>query len=292
MTKTIGVIVARFQVPDLHIGHRYTIDYALERHEHVLVILGVSYSQTDRNPLSFEMRKGMLESLYPGKLTIIASASLPSSRETRSQKIDNLIRETFPSRDAVIYGARDSVIHNYEGIFPTVEVPTIYSGSATSVRQSVGVINSSDFRAGVVHSYMQRKAQSHSAVDVAILGVQRVLLVSKKDEEGKLRFPGVFFNPDEDASFEQAGMRCIRKEIPSIRCTNNLSIIGSQRISDVRYKKTNESVVSLLMMTYYIDGEPHPGKGVDSVEWVPLSECGNRLIESHIPLLDSLRHCM
>lgn len=289
MTESIGVIVARFQVHNLHVGHRYTVEYVLERHQEVLVILGVSYSSTDRNPLSFEMRKGMLESLYPGRLTIVPSTSSPSSIETRSQMIDVLIRKTFPNRDAVVYGARDSFIHNYSGIFPVREVPTVYSGSATQVRESVGVINSPDFRAGVVYSHVHRKVGIHSAVDVAILGPQGILLVGKKNEEGRLRFPGVFFNPDEDDSFEQAGIRCVQKEIPTIRFADSLKFVASQRISDWRFKKTRESVVSLLMKTHYINGDPHPGVGVDSVEWVPLSECGNRLIESHIPLLNLLK---
>jgi bifunctional NMN adenylyltransferase/nudix hydrolase len=279
---TVGVIVARFQVPALHEGHRYVLDYVLERHTTVLVILGVSYAMTDRNPLSYEMRKGMLEDMYPNQLVVVPSNSLPSSYEERSRRIDEVIENAFPNQNAVVYGSRDSFVHTYQGKFPTEEVPTVFSGSATDIRQNVGVINSDDFRSGVVYANMHRKQIAYSAVDVGIVdhSVGKVLLVSKDDEEGGLRFPGVFFNPEIDDSYEAAGLRCIEKEMPGVQVAS-LKIIRSLKIDDWRFSKTKDSIVTLLMITQYVSGEARPGKGVDGIEWIPVYDLPRRLIENH-----------
>jgi bifunctional NMN adenylyltransferase/nudix hydrolase len=228
----------------------------------------------------------MIEGLYPdGRLTIVGSDSLPSSYEERSRKIDTLIRQSFPDHDAIIYGSRDSFVHTYQGIFSKHEVPTVYSGSATEVRKAIPVINSFDFRAGVIYATMNRKPLSHPAVDVVIVDsdLQRVLLVGKRDEEGKLRFPGVFFDPELDQSYEDAGLRCCSKEIPTVRISQPL-IIKSHKVDDWRYRKTRQGVITLLMKAYYRGGEPSPGKGVDTVAWVNCHDVRDALIKSHQPL--------
>lgn len=281
----VGVVVARFQVPSLHEGHRYILDYVLERHKTALVILGCSPIQTHRNPLSFEMRRGMIESAYPQKFTIVSSDSLPSSYEERSRRIDEVIRNTFPNRSAVIYGSRDSFVHTYRGIFKTHEVPTIFSGSATEIREKVDVINSVDFRSGVIYANLHRKRVGYPTVDVAILDStsEQVLLVGKKDEEGKLRFPGVFFDPDLDDSYESAGLRCVAKEIPGIT-TTPLELLQSLKLDDWRFRKTHNQVVTILLQARYVEGMPLPGKGVDQVIWVNLNNLEKVLVDCHKPL--------
>jgi bifunctional NMN adenylyltransferase/nudix hydrolase len=285
---SVGVIVARFHVPELHDGHRYTIDYVRERHEDVLIILGTAERLNDRNSLSFEMRKGMVESSYPdAKLSIVPSPSLPSSYEERSRRIDILIRSYFPDREAVMYGARDSFIHTYKGIFPKHEVPTVYTGSATEIRKAIQVINSADFRSGVIYAHMDRKPAGYPAVDVVIVNPSRdqVLLVGKEEEEGRLRFPGVFFTPSRDTSYEDAARRCLSKEVPGI-IVGPLQIIASHQIDDGRFRKTREGIVTLLMKVEYQEGVPRRGKGIDAVQWVNFEDVRQVIIVGHKPLVD------
>jgi bifunctional NMN adenylyltransferase/nudix hydrolase len=291
-SSAVGVIVARFQVPELHEGHRYTIDYVCERHEEVLIILGVSPISTDRNPLSFEMRKGMIESTYPDrKLTIIESKSLPSSYALRSMIVDELITKIFPNHDAIVYGSRDSFIHKYRGIFRKVEVPVVFSGSATLIRKETGVINSADFRAGVIYNAVRRDPLGRASVDVAIVSVEprHVLLVAKRDEEGKLRFPGVFFNPAVDKSLEDAGSRCVHKEIPTISFSPP-QILQSQRIDDWRYKKSRDGIITLFLLANYLGGNERAGRGVDKVTWVPMRDLALMLVPQHQILGEILRN--
>jgi bifunctional NMN adenylyltransferase/nudix hydrolase len=286
---TVGVIVGRFQEPELHPGHRYLIDYALKRHENVLIVLGVSYTSTDRNPLSFAMRKGMIESAYPGSgLAVIASESLPSSHKERSRIIDERIRHVFPGREAIVYGSRDSFLGTYHGAFLKKKVPTVFHGSATDVRKKVRVVNSLDFRRGVIYEVNHRKPISYPAVDVAIVNDYQVLLVSKADEEGKLRFPGVFFDPQLDESYERAAARCAHKEISGI-ATGYQRIIGSRKIEDWRYSRTRDGIVTLLVFMRFLQGKPRPGRGVDGVSWVNIHELPSVLVNCHLPLGDMLK---
>jgi len=283
--EVVGVIVARFQVPALHEGHRYILDYVLERHKTTLVILGCSPIMTDRNPLSFEMRRQMIESVYPQKIAIVSSDSIPSSYEERSRRIDEVIRNTFSNRTAIIYGSRDSFVHTYQGVFETHEVPTIFSGSATKIREKVDVIDSTDFRSGVIYANLHRKRSGYPTVDVAVLDstFQQILLVGKKDEEGKLRFPGVFFDPELDDSYESAGVRCIAKEIPGIT-TTSLQLLQSLKLDDWRFRKTHDRVVTILLQTRYLGGLPLPGRGVNQVTWVNLNNLEKVLVDCHKPL--------
>ena len=41
----VGVIIGRFQVNKLHPGHRSLINYALDNHKKVIILLGVSRIQ-------------------------------------------------------------------------------------------------------------------------------------------------------------------------------------------------------------------------------------------------------
>lgn len=288
--EVVGVVVARFQVPALHEGHRYILDYLLERHTTALVILGCSPIMTDRNPLSFEMRRGMIESMYPQKFTIVSSDSLPSSCEERSRRIDEIIRNTFQNRRAVIYGSRDSFVHTYRGVFETHEVPTIFSGSATEIREKVDLIDSTDFRSGVIYANLHRKRVGYPTVDVAILDptFQQVLLVGKKDEEGKLRFPGVFFDPELDDSYESAAVRCVVKEIPSIT-TTPLQLLRSLKLDDWRFRKTQDRIITILLRTQYVGGTPLPGKGIDQVSWNDIGSLSEVLVDCHKPLAQILK---
>lgn len=265
--ESVGVIVARFQVPELHDGHKYTVNYVLERHHDVLIILGVAAEETDHDPLSYEMRKDMIGTLYPDVgLRIIGSDSIPSSYDERSFKIDALIQQTFPNREVVVYGARDSFISTYTGRFSKALVPTVFSGSATEIRRNIVPTNSPDFRAGVIYARMNQKHFGYPTVDVAVIDhkMDRVLLVGKNAEEGKLRFPGVFFSPDLDESYEIAAMRCIAKETPSL-VVGEPKIVRSLKLSDWRFRKSKGSIITLLVEVRYERGDPFAGKGVDLV---------------------------
>ena len=136
---TVGVIVARFQVPELHAGHWHLITHVCERHEDVCIVLGARKGvRTKRDPLTFGERETMVRQAFPGQSLIVKPLSdHPFSREMWSKNLDALMRATFPNQGVVLYGSRGSFIPLYTGEFPVVEVPTIFPDTGTACREAV-----------------------------------------------------------------------------------------------------------------------------------------------------------
>jgi len=62
----IGVLVGRFQVPELHGAHKELIDKVAGWHKKFLIVLGCSPTLVGRhNPLDFQARKLMINAHYP-----------------------------------------------------------------------------------------------------------------------------------------------------------------------------------------------------------------------------------
>lgn len=288
--EAVGVIRGRFQVPELHEGHRFLFSYVLQRHQDVLVILSDPYISNSADALSFAMQKMMIESTYPGrKLRFAECSRIPSSRLMRSKVLDDVIEREFPGRRAIIYGSRESIVHSYDGRFEKHETPTIFSGSGTEIRKAIEIVDSVEFRMGVIYSAVHRRPIGYPAVDVAVVSKNRgcVLLVGWAEEEGMLRFPGSFFEFGKDVSYEVAGVRCVAKELPGIEI-GTMRLVASHTIEDYRYKRSQDGVITTLMAAPvaapWIDGNPVPGIGVDSAQWVDFEKVPSVLVEAHRPL--------
>jgi bifunctional NMN adenylyltransferase/nudix hydrolase len=179
--STLGVIIARFQVPELHMGHRFLIESVLEQHEQVLVILGANGNHpvggkhtkfgampNNRNPLSYEMRKQMLLAAYP-RLLIEQVLDCRSDQQW-SERIDSCISELHGGTGAVLYGSRDSFKSYYSGSHPIVEIEERPSPSGKVIRAAIGLesFNSTDFRKGVIYAQEARPGIVFPVVDIIV----------------------------------------------------------------------------------------------------------------------------
>lgn len=63
----VGVIVGRFQVPELHRMHHDLIQSVIDRHEKVYIFLGIPKNNelTISNPLPFDARQEMITTEFP-----------------------------------------------------------------------------------------------------------------------------------------------------------------------------------------------------------------------------------
>lgn len=281
-SDTIGVVVARFQVPQLHEGHQHLINYALFRHTKVIIVVCSSPFPTPRNPLSFAARKVMVEKQY-GDL-IIEHLHDQRSDLQWSLTLDEIIRKH--GKRAVLYGSRRSFIPHYRGAFPTKEVPRLGEHNGTAIRSDLATreIDSIEFRSGVIHAWSSRLPVTRPTVDVAIWRpeTRSVLLGAKSTDGKKLRFIGGLVDP-EDLSLEDAAKREAAEETGFIEL-DGYTYIGSRKVNDWRYSGSGEYAVTSLFCAQYIFGSPKASDDIIHLEWVPIEKMLSRLTKEHRPL--------
>ena len=289
--RTVGVIVGRFQTPELHAGHRYLIDTVRSLHHDVFVVLGSPRFAllTRRDPMDFLTRRLMMHKAY-SRVEIGALADCGSDT-VWSEALDALITERYPHFDAVLYGSRDSFVPYYKGKWRAIELPSYQEEvSATSLRQETGltVRDTADFRRGIIYAASARPGVVFPTVDIAIIdrAQSRVLLGARRTESGHLRFFGGFVDA-EDESLEQAALREAMEEAGSMTL-ESLRYLGSHRVRDPRYWGTKDGIFTSLFAVEYVSGDPEAGDDIDEVEWVPFSDAPSRLIQEHVPLWNIL----
>ena len=290
----IGVLVGRFQVPELHQAHKELIDKIAGWHKKFLIVLGCSPTLVGRhNPLDFQARKLMINSHYPN-LPLVPLMDHPDDHEW-SKELDRRIREVFPVGTVTLYGGRDSFIPYYSGQFPCREVePSSYiaaSGTLERRNASLEVRSSVDWRAGVVYAAYNRYHQVFPTVDVAVTretddGDLEILLAKKPAEKG-YRLVGGFVSPT-DGSLEAAARRELAEETHIE--VSALEYIGSYLVDDWRYRNEIDKVMTTVFLARYMFGAIQPDDDIEELKWFRLNrkfDFGG-LVAAHKPLLSGV----
>lgn len=267
----IGVIVARFQVHQLHEGHVKLIDMVCSNHKKVIIFLGVSeIPNTRSNPLDFATRKIMIQEQYPD--VIILPQKDQRSNEKWSQSLDAEIKVPFGDRTALLYGSRDSFIPYYSGKYPVTELVTdvFYSGTEARNKVSREILSTNDFRCGVIHATYAQRPVTYPTVDVVAVNDKGQLLLAKKPNEDKYRFIGGFVDRT-DISWEHAARREFGEETGGCEI-GNLNYIASRQIKDWRYNKTESGIMTTLFLGDFMFGSITPSDDIYSLNWVYISD--------------------
>jgi bifunctional NMN adenylyltransferase/nudix hydrolase len=289
---TIAVIVGRFQTPELHEGHKCMFDIILSRHPKVLVLLGVKPGNaTRRDPLDFETRRLMLEAAYGDRLVVKALPDCPDDR-VWDARLDQQIRQLAPHAEVRLYGSRDSFIHGYKGMFQTEMIQSDVPGcSATKLREQAfnSVQNSADFRSGILYATGKRYPSVYPTVDIAILNPERTaLLLARKPGESQFRLPGGFADPT-DADYEAAARREAQEECGDLQLSD-MQYVGSCRVDDWRYRRTEDAICTLLFATTCLGGNAEARDDIEALRWFNLAEVTeNDLVPEHLPLFKLLK---
>lgn len=288
----VGVLVGRFQVPSLHDGHLDVLDFVAERHDKVIVFLGVNGSgqSTRMNPLDFQAREQMLRELYPD-FTILYIVDQPSDKYWSNWLDRQIAQHTNASQTVMMYGSRDSFISHYEGKHPTQELEAEEKISGTEIRNEVKrrrPKNSQEWREGVVYGTFDRFPVNYVTVDIAILNEDETeILLGQKENETLWRVPGGFSEAT-SSSLEQDVRREAMEE-------TNLAItdpiyVGSYRINDWRYRSEVDKIMTTLFRCRVMFGKAEGGDDLPRVKWFKFTDLDLKrdVMPSHRHLIEAL----
>tara|TARA_B100000508_G_scaffold31981_2_gene24612 strand:- start:3277 stop:4185 length:909 start_codon:yes stop_codon:yes gene_type:complete len=288
--KTLGVVIGRFQIHELHEGHVALLDLVEQKHEQMLILVGhnsIRFNTAD--PFPFHIRKQMLESRYP-RATVLPLPDSPISNEHWSETVDAKVSSVSYNGGSVLYGSRDSFIPKYHGKFSTEEVPELPNRSATQVREEAAGnhIDDSMFRLGWLAAINAQHAVTDPTVDVVIHTPDwSKILMGRRGPGSALRFFGGFVDP-EDESLEAAVSRERAEEALGIE-VREPEYVGSCRIKDPRYAKSCYGIMTTLFAMEYLEGNVSAGDDMGVAEWVKLTpDLRNQIAEEHRPLFDLL----
>jgi bifunctional NMN adenylyltransferase/nudix hydrolase len=286
----VGVVIGRFQVPELHDAHTSLIQHVCEQHDKVVILLGLSpLMVTTENPLDFESRKQMILDEFPNVTVLYVRDQW--SDELWSRRVDEVIEDvTTPAQTVVLYGGRDSFIGHYKGRYPSreLEQDTYVRFSGTEFRKQVAsgsVRHSPDFRAGVVWAAHSTFPTVYTCVDVLVISpnTDKILLGRKKDED-KYRLFGGFTDPASE-SFEADARREVMEEAGI--SVEQLEYVNSFNVDDWRYRKERDRIRTLLYHAVIGAAErPRPGDDIYEVRWFDANLDIDRVVmENHRPLV-------
>lgn len=158
-SKQYAAVVARFQVPTLHEGHRKLLYEAMEVSKEVVILLGVSSKVNKENPLSFEQRKEILKNWTERQtptstFIILPLEDIPGDDEAWSKAVDEKL-DFFDIAMPIIH-SRKSFAPSYKGKHPLISVSEErYAPSGTEIRESITPIHSIDFLKGTIYGVYQ-----------------------------------------------------------------------------------------------------------------------------------------
>lgn len=144
----IGVIVGRFQVPELTEGHKHLISEVTKNFDRVYIFIGCTKNDIPdlRNPLPYDARFIMLVSdpVFDINKTsihkIIDLGNWPKWVESLDNMINKLLEVDDISGDVFICGSRDSVATRYKeynGKYEVYDISEVPGISGTLSRNQV-----------------------------------------------------------------------------------------------------------------------------------------------------------
>lgn len=276
-----GFIVGRFQVHALHDGHLELINLVRSMHKRVIIFLGVApFKFTQSNPLDFIARKRMVEGKFPD-VTCLPIYDVASDNAW-SEELDRQIALVSNGAAVALYGGRDSFVPHYLGKHKPVELQLPGDHSGTKQRASISsqVLDSPEFRQGIIYAVHNRYPAVTPTVDIAIVdstgaanwGDCHLILIRKNGEDG-WRFPGGIVEPGDTAEVRAA----LEASEETGVAVGVVRAIGTFPIKDWRLKDDADSVLTTFFFAQYLYGAVKAGDDAAVATRWPIKD----LKESH-----------
>jgi hypothetical protein len=133
MERKTAVIIGRFQVPYLHLGHIYLIAYALQKYGDAVILLGTGGMRDERNPYSATHREDIIHRIFP-KVPVYILWDKPGKDKEWSDQIFEIL-DLHNVYNPVLLHSRDSFRDHYKGYLPLEEIPELPGYSGTELRK-------------------------------------------------------------------------------------------------------------------------------------------------------------
>jgi len=298
--RNLGILIARFQTPELTAAHRHLIEQVATRSVRVAVMLGVTRALSKKDPLEFILRKWMVEDFwteqYPdraGDLFIIPDHNCPCDDEWARRIDEHVDALAVAGGTVTVFCGPDGAGAAYQGAGGrhTVEIFDSHRTHATAVRANVMPERTAPFRRGVIYGAERRATSVFPVIDVVIWkkdaeapGKPAMVLLGRKNEDGdRFRLVGGFVDP-QDENLEATVQREAREETGL--AVHTITYAGSLVVDDWRYRGAPETLMSAVFNAE-ISGidEPVAGDDLDEVRWCSPSEAVELINPMHLPLL-------
>lgn len=282
-----GIIVGRFQVFELNALHRKLIGSVRARHNRTLIFLSSNPAPSTYNPLDWDMRCHMFQENYHDALSIQEMPDLPDDR-IWSQELDRRIMELRPEGKVMLYGTEAGFTSRYTGRYPTKVLEKLGETFLDEVVPE-GLTSARDFRAGIMYGLLSRFPTVYPTVDLAVVRDNyREVLLARKENETRWRFPGGFADPS-DENFEMAALRELMEECGEIQ-VQEMVYLGSYNIDDWRYRFSMDTVMTHFYLVHWEEGEPQAQDDIAEVRWFELPRLrAEQFVLEHQPLFEVLK---
>lgn len=287
-----GIVIGRFQVPELHVGHRALLRHVMAKCDKMVVFIGVApFILTKRNPLTLDMVKySVKEFLRTERYKNALVVPLPDQRtdETWSNRLDVVVETLTHGSDFRFYSDRDGFTSHYCGKHKDkIEVVDLkIKASGTQLRKAlVASPHIPEFREGVVWAIENQYPLASVCVDAIVVNQTKSVagpsyLLVKKRGESLFRFPGGFVDP-EDTSLEHAVRRELAEETVT-QFTTDPVYLFSMQVKDWR----SSLITSVFELTATAYGGPLWGnEEIEKQTWMfAMDGLVDKLIPEHKPI--------
>jgi|SRR6478609_1808688 len=289
---TTGIVVGRFQTPELTAGHRIILS-KLHGYDNKVVVIGQAPTRlTDRNPLPVSSVQTMIKRyMRLVKVHFLADVGYDNDQLWS----DNLDAIASKYENPTLIGGRDSFIKHYKGKYPVVEIPE-HTGfpSGTELRKRVKRSTSPLFAKGIIWSANYKFPTAYPTVDIAVVrntyggynDFDQIVLGRKKGSV-KWVLPGGFVDPT-DLSLERAVKREAKEELGDIELGNPW-YIGSAKVDDWRYHGTKDGIITSIFAVQYIFGQVKAGDDLEDAQWFTWDNAFDNIAPHHLELLKLIK---
>jgi bifunctional NMN adenylyltransferase/nudix hydrolase len=284
MKPSYGVIVGRFQVPDLHDGHMELFRQVRSRHKTVVVFVGVHPAGlTADHPLDYSTRKAMIQAKFPEFIVLPLRDTQDDA--SWSAQLDYALSSVADFGDITLYGGRDSFVPHYTGRFKPVELtllPEIAAIKGTDIRNEISnrVVDSTDFRKGMIYASAHLWPVLLPCVDIAIFNSDySEILLGRRTTEKKWRFIGG--HAEKKHGSYEAGARSEVIEEATVD-PNTMEYIGSTVIPDWRYNTPDRAVMTAFFATTVMSMGAKGADDIGEVKWFKMDKLSaSDIVDTH-----------